>query len=250
MSGKFIQSIWLTRLYWARCFWHSKKFYGNPFCISIYFQIWPLVVFRKSNLSAAFLQNGKWNFPFPSPFFLFWSNSNWWQWNSLPTRLNFKAVTPQDPLELEEEGFKVNEQFFFILIIYLFFKSLTHGIEDERVDSGVNVAHRVSDNLIRMNILIFGFIVGSTEYTIVCLSENQREMTGLFFHKFALDKWDTLWQALSQHGNVSPFLGSFRKNQMTHHFQILANVEAVVLLRIFHFESKGCLAAIITRVLD
>ena len=37
---------------------------------------------------------------------------------------------------------------------------------------------------------------------------------------------------------------------MTHHFQILANVEAVVLLRISHFESKGCLAAIITRVLE
>ena len=88
----------------------------------------------------------------------------------------------------KKEGLTVSEQFFFISIIYLFFETLTHGIEDERVDSGVNVAHRVSDNLIRMNILIFGFIVGSTEYTIVCLSENQREMTGLFFHKFALDK--------------------------------------------------------------
>ena len=48
---------------------------------------------------------------------------------------------------------KVSEEFFFHFnFIYLFFKSLTHGVEDERVDSGVNVAHRVSNNLIRMNI--------------------------------------------------------------------------------------------------
>lgn len=52
---------------------------------------------------------------------------------------------------LKREGSTVSEFFFHFNFIYLFFKSLTHGIEDERVDSRVNVAHRVSNNLIKMN---------------------------------------------------------------------------------------------------
>ena len=117
---------------------------------------------------------------------------------------------------LKREGSTVSEFFFHFNFIYLFFKSLTHGIEDERVDSGVNVAHRVSNNLIKMNIWIFWLLALQNTLSLVCLSENQRKMTGLFFHKFALDKWDTLWQALSQHGNIFQLLGSFAWEKLNH----------------------------------
>ena len=49
----------------------------------------------------------------------------------------------------EKGNLQVNIKNFPFRFIYLFFKSLTHSIEDERVDSRVNVTHRVSNNLIK-----------------------------------------------------------------------------------------------------
>ena len=51
----------------------------------------------------------------------------------------------------EKRNVQVNIKNFLFRFIYLFFKSLTHSIEDERVDSRVNVTHRVSNNLIMYN---------------------------------------------------------------------------------------------------
>ena len=64
-------------------------------------------------------------------------------------RLDFKAVTPQYPLKLEQKFARKLRISINPIDFHLVFKSLTHCIEDERVDSRVNVTHRVSNNLIK-----------------------------------------------------------------------------------------------------
>ena len=63
---------------------------------------------------------------------------------------------------------------------HLVFKSLTHCIEDERVDSRVNVTHRVSNNLIKTNIW-----TKSVWITVFSIRKSERNCQDFFFHKFA-----------------------------------------------------------------